>query len=104
MKHARPYLVAWVALVILAGLSFLLAEAHLGAAGTPVAFAIAAVKGSIVVIAFMHFARARASVHLAAFVGMMLFALLIGLAAADIATRDPPPLLPPDGVETPHKR
>ena len=97
----KGYVGAWVALVVLAAASFLLSEAHLGAAGLPVAFGIAAAKAAIVVIAFMHFTRARASVRLTAFTGLVLFGLLVGLAAADIATRDPPPLLPAAGAAGP---
>jgi hypothetical protein len=47
-----------------------------------------------VLLVFMHFLRTRSSIRLAAAVGVGLFGLLVALSAADIATREPPPLLP----------
>jgi caa(3)-type oxidase subunit IV len=91
---ARSYVLTWLALVALAGASYGLTFVRLGPLSTGAAFAIAGVKGALVLLVFMHFLRTRSSIRLAAAVGVGLFGLLIALATADVTTRDPPPLLP----------
>jgi caa(3)-type oxidase subunit IV len=100
------YALAWLALVALAAGSYALSDAHLGRWATPAAFAIAGVKAAIVLLVFMHLMRVKSSVRLGAFVGVLLFALLVGFATADVMTRDQPPLLPLlplDGPQAPRR-
>ncbi len=103
-RDMQHYALAWLALVALAAGSYALSDAHLGRWATPAAFAIAGVKGAIVLLVFMHLLRVKSSVRLAALVGVLLFSLLIGFATADVMTRDQPallPLLPMDGPQSP---
>jgi caa(3)-type oxidase subunit IV len=105
-RDLRHYALAWLALVVLAAGSYVLSDLHLGRWATPAAFAIAGVKGAIVLLVFMHLMRTKSSVRLGAFVGVLLFALLIGFATADVVSRDPAPLLPllPPRADSPAPR
>lgn len=97
---ARRYVLAWIALLGLAAASYALSGARLGHWGVPAAFAIAAVKGAVVLLVFMHFLRARSAIRLAVLIGLLVFGLLVGFATADVTTRDRPPLIPPASVTT----
>lgn len=84
----RPLVLALVALALLTITSYALAQVfHLGAAGTPVALAIAVVKASIVAIVFMELRRASTTVHLVVFVVFTFIALLSAGTVADLAFR-----------------
>ena len=98
MKDVRLYVGVWLALVMLALGSYFLAEVNLGRWSTFAAFCIAAVKGALVVLFFMHILRTRSSIRLAAAIGIFVFGLLIAFSTADLLTRDPPPLLSPSTV------
>ena len=63
-----------------------------------VAFCIAAVKGALVVLSFMHILRTRSAIRLAAAIGVFIFGLLIAFSTGDLPTRDAPPLLSPSTV------
>ena len=82
------------ALMALWILSFALSYVHLGAAALPVAIGIAAVKAALVVAFFMELVHASLSMKLTLLAAAGLLATLIGLLVADIATREPPPLVP----------
>ena len=98
MKDAKLYVGAWLALVVLAVGSYFLADVSLGRWSTFAAFSIAAVKGALVVLFFMHFLRMRSSIRLAAAVGVLVFGILIAFSTADLLTRDPAPLLSPPAM------
>lgn len=95
MRDAKLYVGAWLALVVLAVGSYFLADVSLGRWSTFAAFAIAAVKGALVVLFFMHILRMRSSIRLAAAVGVLVFGILIAFSTADLLTREPAPLLSP---------
>jgi cytochrome c oxidase subunit IV len=82
------------ALFALWALSFGLSYVHLGPAALPVALAIAAVKAVLVVLFFMELLREGLSMKLTLMAGGALLAVLIGLVVADVAAREPPPLVP----------
>ncbi|MBX3206298.1 MAG: cytochrome C oxidase subunit IV family protein [Labilithrix sp.] len=84
-----------VALFVLWAASFALSYAHLGAASLLVALAIAAAKAALVVMFFMELVSESLSMKLTLAAAGGLLAILVGLMAADVATREPPPLLPP---------
>jgi cytochrome c oxidase subunit 4 len=106
MTHARSssarYLLVWIALLGLTGLSLALSFAHLGATDIAVALVIAAAKAALVVIFFMHLAEERSSVAMLPALGVFLFLLLLGLVVTDVATRQTFPRAPvPDVGELP---
>jgi caa(3)-type oxidase subunit IV len=93
-------LLTGVGLLALALTSFGLSFLALGALALPIALSIAALKGAIVLVVFMDFAKQSASVKLAALSALLMVALLAGLMAADSATREPSPLIAPTGRDS----
>ena len=95
MSPSRKIVLVGVALLTLAALSFAFSHVGLGAFALPVAIAIAIAKAALVVHFFMELSDARASAILAFASGIVLLAILLALAVADVETRAAPPLLPP---------
>jgi len=96
MSPSRKIVATGGALIALAALSFALSHVSLGAAALPVAIVIAICKAALVVHFFMELSDARASAILAFVSGILLLAILLALAVADVETRAAPPLLPAD--------
>ncbi len=94
MTPSRKIVAIGIALVALAALSFTLSHVSLGVAALPVAILIAVGKAGLVVHFFMELSDARASAILAFISGILLLAILLVLAVADVETRAAPPLLP----------
>jgi cytochrome c oxidase subunit 4 len=90
----RALVVTWAALLGLAGLSFALSFAHLGALALPAALAVAVAKAALVAAVFMELRAAGFVARLALVVAAGFIALLVGLMSADVATREAPPLRP----------
>jgi cytochrome c oxidase subunit 4 len=86
-RSGKPYVLAWLALVALTGLSFATSRLELGAWAALVALTIAAIKVSVVLLVFMHLYRAPATVRLVASVNIIWVALLCLGIAADVAAR-----------------
>lgn len=106
MTHAPSswvrYLVVWLALLALTGLSFLFSLAHLGAVDIAVALAIAVVKTLLVALVFMHLADERFSVVMLPVLAVFFFVLLGALVVTDVVTRHTFPRAPaPDVGELP---
>jgi cytochrome c oxidase subunit 4 len=101
---AFPRSVTWtgIALLVLWLASFGLSFVPLGNAALVVALVIATVKAVLVVAFFMELAYEPLPMKLALFSAGLLLAILIALMAADIVTRDTPPLLP-FGAPTRHE-
>jgi cytochrome c oxidase subunit 4 len=89
----RTTFVTWLTLLALTLVSFGVSYVHLGTLNIPVALAIAAVKATLVIAIFMELAVEKFSVKVTLVVSFVFIALLIGLMAADVATRAAPPLL-----------
>jgi len=94
MKHAQMhhasslrYVVVWLALVVLALLSYVLSRAHLGALDVFVALAIAVGKTVLVVLFFMELIEHRFANALVLIVSGGFIVLLVSLMVADVATR-----------------
>ena len=85
---ALAYVVTWVALVVLAAATYLLARADLGSLQLPVAMAIAVAKGLLVVLIFMHLLEEGAPSRIAFSVAFLFIVLLVTLTTADMATRE----------------
>lgn len=88
---ARRDVLVGLALLALAGTSFALGGLALGRWAVPVALAIAVAKASLIAVFFLRLPRRRASIRLAGTIALLLVGLLVGFAAADRITRDPPP-------------
>jgi cytochrome c oxidase subunit 3 len=95
MSETRRLLLVAAALFVLVGASFLLSFAPLGPWAAPVALSFSAVKALLIAWYFMELREARTSLRAAALAAVLLFLLLVGLTTADVATREPAPLLPP---------
>ncbi len=91
----RVTLITWIALVLLAAASLGLSQLHLGAMGSALAIAIAAVKAVLVAMIFMELSVQRASNRIVLVTAVAFVVLLASLAAVDVATRAPEPLASP---------
>ncbi|MCA9560372.1 MAG: cytochrome C oxidase subunit IV family protein [Myxococcales bacterium] len=78
---------AFVALLTLTGLSLGASYVPLGAWGMAVALGFAAIKVSVVAVVFMHLARSPRAEALFALGAVVVVAILVLLAAADVMTR-----------------
>ena len=83
----RTYLRVFGALLLLTFATIQAAFLDLGALGTPVALAIAAVKATLVVMYFMHARYSPPLTRLAFFGGLYWLLILFGLTMADYLTR-----------------
>ena len=83
----RRNLFVWVALVLLVGLTLLLAYVPLGAFNLPIALAIAAAKALLVALMFMELRLARSFVCLAASAGVVWLLIMFTLTFSDLIWR-----------------
>jgi len=89
-SHLPRYLLVWGALAVLTVVTYAVARVHLpGAWAVTVALLIAAVKGALVALFFMHLWDQRGANRLVFLTSLVFVALLIGLVIADNATRWP---------------
>lgn len=88
-KHeaSLPYVVAWLILLLLTGLSILSAYLHLGVLAPAVEFGIAATQAAIVFILFMRLKGPPSLKWLFAGAGFFWLLFLYGLSMTDYATR-----------------
>lgn len=95
---AAPYLLAYVALLALAGVSLVFARAiHLEHWDLVIDLGVAAVQGGIVMWVFMHLSETGFPIRLGLGVGLSLLLTLLLLAVADVATRHVQPPAPRPG-------
>jgi cytochrome c oxidase subunit 4 len=88
--HAGRYLVVWGALLVLTLVTFFASKVHLpGGWHVTVALLIAAAKGSLVALFFMHLWDQQGANRLVFVTSLVFVALLIGLTIMDNATRFP---------------
>lgn len=92
--HGLHLTIAGVSLVLLAILSFGLSFVELGRLALPVALLIAAIKATIVLLAFMELNRERSSIQLALLAVAFMLSLLVAFTVADVVTREPVTLNP----------
>lgn len=97
------YLVIFVALLILTGATWGVAEIDLGWANDIVALAIAVTKALLVILFFMHVRYSTRMTVLTALAGFFWLAILIFLTLNDYATRYTPQRAGPAFMETPGK-
>jgi cytochrome c oxidase subunit 4 len=94
--HAGPgrYLVCWVLLAVLTGLTFGLSHVEMGPWSLPVALLIAVTKASIVALFFMHLWDHPGASRLVLATSALFVVLLASLVVADVLTRFPLALPP----------
>ena len=97
------YGLVWIALLIFTVTSWGLSRFHFGGGwGVVVVLAIAAVKGTLVVLFFMHLWDQRGPTRLVLLTALVFVALLVSLTVADNATRFP--LANPPGSDVPRSQ
>jgi cytochrome c oxidase subunit 4 len=88
--HIVPYktfLVIWVALLILTGVTIAVAQYNLGPLNIWVALGIATLKAGLVVAVFMHMKYETRLFQLALFSALAILAIFIGLTFVDVLYR-----------------
>jgi cytochrome c oxidase subunit 4 len=89
-SHFGRYVAVWVALTVLTFVTYGVSKVHLpGGWHVTVALAIAAAKGALVALFFMHLWDQRGANRLVFISSLVFVALLVGLTIADNATRFP---------------
>ena len=83
----RTYVLIWIALLALTASTVLVAFAPLGGWHALAALLIAAIKGTLIVLFFMHGLESSKLVHLVIFGALLWLAILIGLTWWDYSTR-----------------
>ena len=84
------YIIVWVALMILTGITVWVARHDFGVLNIVVALGIASIKASIVALFFMHLKYEDKLTWTFAVYPLFLLALLIGLTASDVFYRVSP--------------
>jgi cytochrome c oxidase subunit 4 len=82
-----PYILVWVALVFLTGLTYVTGSAHLGTWALPLALTIATAKAVLVALFFMHLWGDRGPNRLVLATSVLFVLLLVSLTLGDVATR-----------------
>jgi len=83
----RAYIVTAAVLLVLTGLTIGLAFAPLGPWNTVVALGIAATKGLLIALVFMHLRSGTATTRLTAAAGLFWLAILLAGTLDDVMTR-----------------
>jgi cytochrome c oxidase subunit IV len=91
---AVRYLICWLALALLTGLTFGLSTIGMGGWSLPVALVIAVTKASIVALFFMHLWDHPGVSRVVLVAAVMFVVLLSTLVVADVMTRFPAALPP----------
>jgi len=87
LHGTRVYALVLGALLFLTALTIVVSYVDLGPFNTPVAFLIAAMKATLVVLFFMHMREAHGVLWLAALAGFFWLSILLVLSMSDLATR-----------------
>jgi len=97
VEAARPYVLTWIALLVLLAASVASAFVPLGIFNTVVNLGIALAKALLVAWFFMHLTHASLLTRVFAAAALFMLVLLFGLTASDYATRPaaPAPWSPP---------
>ena len=86
-SHWLRYLVVWIVLLALTGLSYLAAQFDIGALGIAIGLLIATVKATVVALYFMHLIEEGVLFSLVALATVIWVALLCGGLVADVGMR-----------------
>ncbi len=83
----RTFILIWVALVILTGVTIAVSRVHLGALNIWVALGVASVKSSLVIFVFMHLRQESRLFKIGLLVMLSILAIFIGLTFFDVLYR-----------------
>jgi caa(3)-type oxidase subunit IV len=86
LPPGRRYIYAWLALLVLTGISFGADQLHLGSISTGVALIVAVIKASVVFVVFMHLDREPFPIRFVAGLNVAWVLLLCLGIAADVGT------------------
>ena len=86
-KEIKRYLIVWLCLMVLLGLTFGSAYLRMGAWNSVVNLVIAAIKGLLVVLFFMHLKGSTGLVRICAVTALFTLGLLFLLSSSDYLTR-----------------
>lgn len=86
-SHWLRYLVVWIVLLALTGLSYLAAQFDIGTVGIAIGLLIATVKATIVALYFMHLIEEQALFAVVGIATLVTVALLCAGLAADVGMR-----------------
>jgi len=86
-SHAKLYYTIWAVLLVCTVLTVWTAKADLGAFALPVALSIATLKGTLVVLYFMHLTESSGTVKLVLATCVLFVLLMISFQLGDFATR-----------------
>jgi cytochrome c oxidase subunit 4 len=88
-SHAKLYYIIWAVLLICTALTVVTAKMDLGSIALAVALAIATLKGTLVVLYFMHLTEAPGTVKLVLATCVLFLVLMISFQLGDFSTRFP---------------
>ena len=86
-SHAKLYYLIWAVLMVCTALTVATAKAHLGPIALAVALGIATLKGTLVLLYFMHLTEATGTVKLVLASCVLFLVQMISLQLGDFATR-----------------
>ena len=81
------YLLVWSALVVLTAVTVTVAGLHLARWGALAAILVATIKGSLVLLYFMHLRREAAIIKVSLLVALLTWTVTLALTFADVAFR-----------------
>jgi cytochrome c oxidase subunit 4 len=85
-----PYVVVWLLLLVLTGVTVWTGHMHLGSLALPLALTIATTKSLLVLIIFMHLKEDKGANRLVVGTAFIFVLLLLGIVLGDVATRFKP--------------
>ena len=85
----RTFILVWVALLILTGVTVAVAQYHFGVLNVWIALGIATLKSSLVIAVFMHMQYETPLFKLALLAALAILAIFIGLTFFDVLYRTP---------------
>jgi cytochrome c oxidase subunit 4 len=83
----RTFLLVWVALLVLTGLTIRAAQFHFGALNVWIALGIATLKSSLVVAVFMHMKYEQPLFKLTLLSALAILAIFVGMTFLDVLYR-----------------
>ena len=83
----RTFILIWVALLILTGVTIAVSRVHLGALNIWVALGVASIKSSLVIFVFMHLRQESRLFKVGLLVMLSILAIFIGLTFFDVLYR-----------------
>jgi cytochrome c oxidase subunit 4 len=83
----RTFLLVWVALLVLTGLTIAAAQFHFGALNVWIALGIATLKSSLVVAVFMHMKYEQPLFKLTLLSALAILAIFVGMTFLDVLYR-----------------